>query len=523
MRNYLKFLRIHSRAFGIALIFSLFIGSLSFFIYISLKKWKDQVVETNMVLCDVLAEQLTFSAEETIAALKKENLFNITNLTANQSKEIDQRLKRISTTLLSRTKGIEGGFFLYSYDQFFGYAYPTSPPPKPVYGPPPRSYNIIKEQVLETIHSKTSITRLHQFDPAVFPLSTRPLKVNGEVVGAVWARIHIERELPYLKLREVINIGFILAFFGFLIAGFSSLKVRKKIQQLSADLEAIQQGKSTSVRPLTGNLDYVVRSVNRMLKALNSEHEEREKLERELNQKAKMASLGRLVAGVAHEVKTPLAIVKTRIQMWQKDLKDYPVAKLPASLSDESMQMIVNETNRLDGLVKRLLFFSRPISPTLQSVRINDILLHTIRFIQTSTKQKRLNIITELDTTLPSITADPNSLEQVFINLIMNALEAGSEESTVTVRSEYSNNKTNIRVQIIDSGEGIPKEHYSKIFDPFFTTKDKGFGLGLSISYEIITAHQGRIYFKKNIPRGTICSVEIPLKNTFYKKENHVL
>ncbi len=512
MRNYLQFIRIHSRAFTMALIFSLFIGSLSFFIYISLKKWKDQVVETNMVLCDVLTQQLAFSAKETMDTLKREDLFNIANLGTNQSNEIDKKLKKISGMLLSRTKGIEGGFFLSSYDKFFGYAYPTSPPPKPVYGPPPRSYNIIKEQVLETIHSDTSITRLHQFDPAVFPLSTRPIRANGQVVGAVWARIHIERELPYLKLREVINIGFIMAFIGFLIAGFSSLKVRKKIQQLSADLESIQQGNSVAVRPLSGNLDYVARSVNRMLKALNSEHKKREKLERELNQKAKMASLGRLVAGVAHEVKTPLAIVKTRIQMWQKDLKNNPVKELPASLSDESMQMIVNETNRLDGLVKRLLYFSRPISTALRPAGINDILRHTTRFIQTSNKLKKINLITELDENLPSVTADPNALEQVFINLIMNAVEAGSEGNTITVRTEYVKKESAILVQIIDSGDGISPEHYAKIFDPFFTTKDKGFGLGLSISYEIITAHQGRIYFKKNHPRGTICTVEIPVK-----------
>ncbi len=520
MRNYLQFIRIHSRAFGIALIFSIFIGSLSFSIYISLKKWKDQVVQTNMILCDVLAEQLTSSATGTIANLEKDKFFDIANLTTTQSNTIDQKLKRLSSTLLKRTKGIEGGFFLSTYDKFFGYSYPTSPPPKPVYGPPPRSYNIIKEQVLETIQSDTSITRLHQFDPAVFPLSTQPIRVGNNVVGAVWARIHIERELPYLKLRQVINIGFIMAFIGFLIAGFSSLKVRKKIQQLSADLEAIQQGEATEVRPLPGNLEYVVRSVNRMLNALNAEHEKRERLERELSQKAKMASLGRLVAGVAHEVKTPLAIVKTRIQMWQHDLKKKHVNNLPNSLSEESMQMILNETNRLDGLVKRLLYFSRPISPTLQSVNMNILLQHTILFIQNSTKLNNLKIFSKFEETLPLTQADPNSLEQVFINILMNALEASSGNDIITVITSYNQNNQYIQIRIEDTGAGISKECGPKIFDPFFTTKEKGFGLGLSISYEIISAHKGSIGFEKNHPEGTICTIQIPVEKGKKEKGN---
>ena len=191
---------------------------------------------------------------------------------------------------------------------------------------------------------------------------------------------------------------------------------------------------------------------------------------------------------------------------------------MPRSLSDESMQMIVNETNRLDGLVKRLLYFSRPISPTLQPVKINDLLSHTILFIQTSTKLHKLKILTEVEETLPSIMADPNSLEQVFINIIMNAIEANTGQDSITIKTDFKSANHCIQIHIEDSGEGIPKENHLKIFDPFFTTKDKGFGLGLSISYEIISAHKGSIHFKGNHPRGTICTIQIPINNNINKK-----
>ena len=510
MRNYFRFIKIHSRAFGIALIFSIFVASLSFFIYISLEEWKNQVIQTNMVLSDVLTEQLLLSAAETAQNLDNQNLFEIQILDAEQSKLIDEQLKRLSDLLFSRTKGIEGGFFITQYNEFFGYAYPTSPPPKPVYGPPPRSYNIIKEQVMETINTDKSITRLHQFDPAIFPLSTRPLKIGNKAIGAVWARIHIERELPYLKLRQVINIGAIVALIGFLVAGLSSLVVRKKIQRLNADLEAIQDGKVNEVRSSSGNLEYIGRSINRMVSALNKEHKEREKLERELNQRARMAALGRLVAGVAHEVKTPLAIVKTRIQMWQRDLEKNTVKDLPDSLSNESMQMIVNETNRLNELVKRLLYFSRPVAPNLKPVSINDILKHTLLFLKTSIKQEKLQFDTEYDPSVPDLLGDPNALEQVFINLIMNALESGADEAPVAIKTRFSKEKQTVIIEISDQGNGIDEEHVQKIFDPFFTTKDKGFGLGLSISYEIITALKGNIRFESNQSQGTICIIEIP-------------
>jgi signal transduction histidine kinase len=513
LRNYLLFIRIHSRAFGIALIFSIFVASLFFFIYISLKQWKEEVVQTNMVLCDVLAEQLTLSAGEVVAELDAQNLFNITDLAANQHTIIDNRLKEISGALFSRTKGIEGGFFLTAYDEFFGYAYPTSPPPKPVYGPPPRSYNIIKEQVLKTVATDSALTFLHQFDPAIFPLSTRPVKVRGKSVGAVWARIHIERELPYLKLRQIINMGFIIALIGFAVAGFSSLNVRKKIQRLSSDLDAIQQGTASEVRPASGNLEYVSKSINRMVAALNTEYKKREKLERELSQKAKMASLGRLVAGVAHEIKTPLAIIKTRIQMWQQDMKKSSTATLPGSLTPDSMQMIVNETNRLDELLKRLLYFARPISPTLQPVKINDILTHTLLFIRTSSGPDAIHFIDDFENGLPLIQADPNSLEQVFINIIMNAIEACEPKDTITVKTRLDRKNKSVQICVEDTGKGINEEQSLKIFDPFFTTKNKGFGLGLSISYEIISAHQGTIRFMENQPRGSVCLIDIPIAN----------
>ncbi|NOX89748.1 MAG: hypothetical protein GXO77_12030 [Calditrichaeota bacterium] len=518
MKKYFSQYKIHSRAFLIALMFAIFVGISSVAIYISLNRWKAQVINNNMVLSEVFAEQLNFSSKAFLDSLESAGFFTNNSPTVEEMEWIDKRLKKITSKILSHAPGMEGGFYICQFDKFFGYANPTSPPPIPVYGPPPRSYNIIKKQVLETVDTRGVITRLHQFDPAIFPLATKPIFANGECIGAVWARIHIERELPHLKLRQVINIGALIALLGFLIAVFSSLNLRKKIQHLHKDLEIIKQGVPHKIGSISGTLGYISRSINNMVEALNQEHRKREQLERQLHQKEKMASLGTLIAGVAHEVKTPLAILKTRIQMWQQDLKDHKISGITPSFSEESMQLVINEVNRLDGLVKRLLYFSRPISDRIVPTQINDLLEQTIRFIQTNVKKDQYQIEYIPDKMLPPVNADPNALEQVFINIIMNSIEAISDGGKISILTEAAENKKKIRVWIVDNGCGIPEKYEQKIFDPFFTTKDKGFGLGLSISYEIVTAHNGSITFYQEKPAGTRCLIEFPINNSQEKK-----
>ena len=220
---------IRLKALALAMLFTIVIAGIAYFVVKSLNEWRDSVVETNKVLTKVVVEQLHKSSIIVMDSLSRNSFFSANYYSKEEKDKLDNRLKIISTEIFSTIDGMEGGVYLEKYDEFLGYSYPTSPPPVPAYGPPPRSYEIIKTQILESIIQKKQIIKLHQFDPAVFPLATEPLIVNGYVVGAVWTRIHIERELPVLKLKEVFNIAAAVAILGLIIAVVVSIRLRKRI------------------------------------------------------------------------------------------------------------------------------------------------------------------------------------------------------------------------------------------------------------------------------------------------------
>jgi signal transduction histidine kinase len=507
-----SFLSIHRRAILIGAIFMAVVVAITILIYVSLERWRRDVIRTNETLTTVVAEQLLSASRGLVDSLEAEHVFARRVLTTDEVQILDDRLKSLSDTVFSRIHGIEGGFFLIALDEFYGYAYPTSPPPIPVYGPPPRSYNFIKTQIMETIDSAAPIVRLHRFDPAIFPLATEPVMVGDRIVAVVWARIHIERELPAIKLKEVINVGAVTSLLGFVIALLVSISQRRKILKMSLELENVKSGKALQITAGPGTLGVIAHSINAMIKTMREENHRREQLERRLHQRDKMASLGKVIAGVAHEVKTPLAIIKTRIQMWQQSLRDdQRRSQTPQVFSNDALQLVVDEVDRLSDLVKHLLLFSKPQPTTMGPVDVNDLLKQTVTFSTPPGNGKQIEFVQELDGHLPAVAADRNALRQVFMNVLVNAIEAIHERGTIAVSTRYDAKRRLCLVFIRDNGVGIPETVRQSVFDPFVTTKKKGFGLGLSISYEIITAHGGAIQLVRNDTGGTTCIIELPI------------
>ena len=498
---------IRLKALILAMLFSIIIAGVTYFVIKLLDEWRDNVVETNEILSKVVVEQLHKSSIEILDSLNKASFFSSNYHSIEEKDKLDKRLTDISTEIFSRILGMEGGIYLNIYDEFLGYSYPTSPPPIPAYGPPPRSYEIIKTQILKSINQRKQIIKLHQFDPAVFPLATEPLIMNGSAFGAVWARVHIERELPVLKLKEVFNISAAVAILGFIIALVISIRLRKRVDSIRVGLEKLQKSTSYKFKDLPGVFGFIGLSINKMVEALTKEHNHSRQLEKELHQQDKMAVLGKLIAGVAHEVKTPLAIIKTRIQIWQQSIKNSSENK--EIISEESMKLVVNEIDRLSKLVKRLLIFSKPISSNLQETDINNLLGRTINFIKDETSSDKINFEISFEKDLPLLLVDSNGMEQVFINLLMNSVEAITNGGKICLMTNYLSKENVAEIIIADNGKGIAKEIKSQIFDPFYTTKENGTGLGLSIAQEIVKAHKGRIEFTDE--KGwTICKILIP-------------
>ncbi|MCE1189480.1 MAG: ATP-binding protein [Ignavibacteria bacterium] len=485
-------------------------GALSIVAKKAIDNWTAEVIEANKNLSAQAASILLASSEYYIDSLSKAGVLNPRILTELTADMVDSTLHWTTQSVLSRFDRVEGGFYLPQINKFVGYAFPTSPPPIPRFGPPPRSYDIILHQVEQSVEKGRAFTGMHQFDPAVFPLVTIPIIQSNRIIGVAWTRIHIERELPSERIKKTFNLTAISAIAGFILVLFVSIRFYRRVREIQTGIERIEYEPTYKIRLMPGVIGSIGQYVNRMVDALSAEHQRSRELELELHQKEKMATLGRLIAGVAHEVKTPLAIIKTRTQMWQQEIKQLDKeSPIHSIMTTDSLQMVVDEIDRLSKLVRRLLYFSKPVSSKLYPADVNHIIQHAIAMIQFTNGH---NLESHFGENLPAVYCDTASLEQVFINLLNNAVEAmplGGKVEISTLRNDAENA---VEIRIADHGIGIAEEIRGKIFDPFFTTKNSGVGLGLSICYEIIGAHNGKLEFLPNTPNGTIFKILLPVE-----------
>jgi hypothetical protein len=230
---------------------------------------------------------------------------------------------------------------------------------------------------------------------------------------------------------------------------------------------------------------------------------EREELERKLVQADKLSSIGLLAAGVAHEVNTPLAVISTYAQMLAKQVAgDEQKSKL--------LDKIARQTFRASEIVNSLLNFSRTSSTAFEDIDLNRVLRETLTLLEHQFQKSSINVESDLETDLPLIRGNAGKLQQVFLNLFINARDA--MESGGTLRVTTKPDAVGVQVEVSDSGPGIPRENLARIFDPFFTTKGarKGTGLGLSVSYGIVEEHGGVIEVESKAGEGTVFRLEFP-------------
>jgi two-component system, NtrC family, sensor kinase len=230
---------------------------------------------------------------------------------------------------------------------------------------------------------------------------------------------------------------------------------------------------------------------------------QRERLEEQMTQTEKLTSLGLLAAGVAHEVNTPLAVISNYIQMLAKQM---PGDDPRHSIIDK----IVKQTFRASEIVNNLLNFSRTGAAELADIDVNRVIEETLSLVAHPLKTSQIQIVKQLGDPLPAVRGSANKLQQVFLNLFLNARDAMPAGGMLEVRTAAHNGS--VEVEIADTGAGIPREHIHRIFDPFFTTKSngRGTGLGLSVSYGIIKEHAGKIDVRSTPGKGTSFHVEFP-------------
>ncbi|MDA8340525.1 MAG: ATP-binding protein, partial [Nitrospiraceae bacterium] len=211
----------------------------------------------------------------------------------------------------------------------------------------------------------------------------------------------------------------------------------------------------------------------------------------------KLTALGRLSAGLAHEIRNPLTSIKVLFQAF----KDNP------ALTKEDMKVVLSATEQMDDLLTRFLRFARSDEFNVSDVYINSLIKQVINLAQFQIKNQSINVVLNLSK-LPPIKADRAMIQQALLNLVLNAIEAMPEGGTLTISSKIENGSA--VVSIGDTGSGISEEIKDKIFDPFFTTKGDGTGLGLSIVYNIVSIHNGEISFETD-GEGTTFTLRIPI------------
>jgi len=477
-------------------------------IYFYLSGKEKKLIERSKQECIVKARLLTGEIEANLPEYYFTLLNDERTLTYDSSLIVDDRLAEIIGRNLTNAPGLEGGVYIASLDRFMGYAFPTSPPPVPEYGPPPRSYHFIRRQAQASVSSGTEIINVHAFDPAVFPLATMPLYYRDKPVGAVWVRIHVERELPVAKLKRIINIVTVLSLFGFLVMAMYSYFLRNGIRNIRLELDNTSTDPSYRLRRRGGWFAFIPASINVMLDTLQKDDRERKELEKQLHQKEKLASLGKMVAGVAHELKTPLSVVKTRIQMWERIILESNEMK--QKISPDSIKLVLDEIDRLSGLMKRLVIFARPIYENLKPVEPDRLIEEVLSMTDTAVSGKTIRILFSPGCGGVLINADANSIKQVLINLLNNSIEAIDEDGEIHISTVYLENERRVRLEIDVTGKGIPEDMLNRLFEPFSTSKEFGTGLGLAIAYEIVTAHSGTIIFNNREGEGALCIITLP-------------
>lgn len=348
---------------------------------------------------------------------------------------------------------------------------------------------------------------------------------QGQVVGILYVGL---LEKAFTAVRDQV----ILSFFGIAGVGFLVIigityyeihRITRPIGELVEATRKIAAGQfDQEVKVGTGEIGLLSASFNAMAKSLRQMRADLEEWARTLEQKVKerteelvamqakvaqsdrLASLGKLAAGVAHEINNPLGGILSLTALTLEDMKEDDPNR-------ENLLEVIRQTERCRDIVARLLDFARQSVAHKELVDLNRVLEETLALLTRQALFFNIQVVKNLDPALPPVKADRTQIQQVFMNILINAAQAMQERGTVTVTSRTGPGGS-VEVAISDTGCGIPPDRIGRIFDPFYTTKQdsQGTGLGLSIAYGIVTSHRGSISVESEVGKGSTFRITLP-------------
>ncbi len=333
----------------------------------------------------------------------------------------------------------------------------------------------------------------------------------------------------------LVSIGFILMV-SLSVGWLLHRMIYLPLGDLEKGARRLASGNFDSPIPVRGDDEFgsLAKSTNAMMVSVKKSHAELEgwveKLEEKVKERTaelrlaeaevargeKLASIGQLAAGIAHELNNPLTGVLTFTTLLRKKMPD-------GSADAEDLDLVIRETKRCASIIRRLLDFAREKTPEKAQVNINQLVDETVRFVERSAALQQIEIVMELDADLPRLSVDGDLIKQVLMNILVNAQQAIEGRGRITVRSRLlaarrlagaSEASPVVEIEIADSGCGIPTANLQRIFDPFFTSKEvgKGTGLGLSVSYGIVRSHGGEIEVESTVGEGSTFRILLPAR-----------
>jgi signal transduction histidine kinase len=387
---------------------------------------------------------------------------------AARAEPLNSQLRALTRRVLEHYPGIEGGFYVADGGGWFGgYAYPNGPhelADAPMRNdPPPLETQAIQSQVQDSLDKGENVLRTEDVGPSRVVIFTGP-------VGDHWpARLTV-----WLMFR---------------LTGPEKLEAQLRGQVLST---ALALGGVALALVLTWNLGRTLRRQRRAEGQLRDE----------LRRAEHLAALGKLLAGVAHEVRNPLAGIRSTVQLWQR-MPD-------TARTVESIDAVVAAVDRLNAIVTRLLFFARADSTEQRPVDLNRLVGESLDLVAAQAAGQGVALERDLAADVPDLPGSANALRQLVLNLINNALQAMPRGGRLHCSTRALDDGT-LELCVADTGHGIPEADRAHLFEPFFTTRSDGTGLGLALCREIVENHRGRIALQNTGPEGTTFSVRFPV------------
>jgi two-component system NtrC family sensor kinase len=357
----------------------------------------------------------------------------------------------------------------------------------------------------------------------------------NDIIGILYVGVLKQPFDDVLRNTLITFLG--IAFLGILIIILVSIFLAKRLSDPLRKLEEMSRKIAggdynrefhvrgpIEIRHLASSLDEMAKQLEEekrelqewtttLEKKVDARAEEMKKIHSQLFRSEKLASLGKLAAGVAHEINNPLTGILTNSSLLLEDLE----ANDPRR---EDVEVMVNETIRCREIVKRLLDFAKQTKPQKRLASINGLIENIILLVRNQASFRNVTIEKQLAADVPDVLVDPDQVQQVFVNIILNAAEAMTKGGTLTIRSTTTPDGQFIAVSFADTGPGIPEEVREQIFDPFYTTKEHGTGLGLSITYGIVEQHGGSISVDSTVGKGSTFTILLPIVTSEATVEN---